>query len=306
MIEVLEPGLLTTIQDSGRWGHQRFGVPVAGPMDRASHRLANLLVGNRASCASLEVTLVGPRLEFGGDLLFAVAGAEFDLALDGGRAALNTVHAARRGQQLAFGPPRRGARAYLAVAGGIDAPPVLGSRATHVGSGTGGLQGRALRAGDRLAPGGDIERAAHAGDARPAVTRLAGEGARVRIIRGPHDDRFGARGVATLEASRYHVTADSDRMGYRLEGPRLEQAAAGELISSAVPTGAVQVPPSGQPIVLMADHQTTGGYPRIGTVITADVPVVAQLAPAAWIEFESCSLEEALRALIAQERQLLR
>ena len=305
MIEVLQPGLFTTIQDSGRWGHQHLGVPVAGPMDRSSHRLANLLVGNRASCATLEVTLIGPQLAFGCDLLFAVTGAAFDLDLDGAGLATNRVHAARAGQQLSFGPRHAGARAYVAVAGGIDSPPVLGSRATHVGSATGGLDGRALRAGDRLAVGAEVERPARPGDARPGVVRVAGPGARVRIIAGPHDDRFGPHGMATLEGGRYRVTADSNRMGYRLAGPPLAQAAGGDLISSAVPTGAIQVPPSGEPIVLMADHQTTGGYPRIGTVITADVPLVAQLSPADWIEFETCSLEVALRALIAQERRLM-
>ena len=305
MIEVLQPGLLTTIQDSGRWGRQHLGVPVAGPMDRSSHRLANLLVGNRAACATLEVTLIGPRLAFGRDLLFAVTGGEFDLALDGVRLAMNTVRAARAGQQLSFGPRRAGARAYVAVAGGIDSPPVLGSRATHVGSATGGLDGRPLRAGDRLALGADVERTPRPGDAREGVVRLAGQGARVRIMPGPHDDRFGPRGIATLETGRYRVTTDSNRMGYRLAGPPLEQAAGGELISGAVPTGAIQVPPSGEPIVLMADHQTTGGYPRIGTVISADVPMVAQLAPSDWIEFETCTLEVALRALIAQERKLM-
>ena len=305
MIDVLQPGLLTTIQDSGRWGHQHFGVPVAGPMDRSSHRLGNLLVGNRASCATLEVTLSGPRLAFRRELLFAVTGAPFDLTLDGAPLAMNTVHAGRAGQQLAFGPRRAGARAYVAVAGGIDSPPVLGSRATHVGSATGGLDGRALRAGDRLALGADVERTARPGEARPGVVRVPDAGARVRMIPGPHDDRFGPRGIATLEAGRYRITADSNRMGYRLAGPPLAQAASSELISGAVPTGAIQVPPSGEPIVLMADHQTTGGYARIGTVISADVPVVAQLAPSDWIEFEACTLEVALRALIAQERKLM-
>ena len=306
MIEVVEPGLFTTIQDSGRWGYQHVGVPVAGPMDRSSHRLANLLVGNRASCATLEVTLLGPRIAFGRDVLFAVTGAEFDLDLNGAGLAMNTVHAARAGQQLAFGPRRCGARAYLALAGGIESPPVLGSRATHVGSALGGLDGRALRAGDRLALAADLERLARPGEARDGLVRVADGGARVRIIPGPHDDRFGPRGIAALQAGRYRVRAESDRMGYRLAGPPLEQqTAAGDLISSAVPTGALQVPPSGEPIVLMADRQTTGGYPRIATVISADVPVVAQLAPSDWIEFEACTLEVALRALIAQERRLM-
>lgn len=305
MIRVLQPGLLTTVQDEGRWGHQRFGVPVAGPMDRVSHRLANLIVGNRASSAALEVTLVGPELEFEKEALFAVTGAEFALSLDDARLSMNTLHAARAGQRLSFGDRRAGARAYVAVAGGIDMPLVLGSRATHVASRTGGLEGRALRAGDRLPPAGEAERTVRAGDRWPGVIRLPNRGVRIRVIPGPHQDRFGADGIAALEAGRYSVSAESDRMGYRLSGPALRQSAEGEVISSAVPTGSIQVPPSGEPIILMADHQTTGGYPRIGTVITADVPLVAQLAPADWIQFEVCDLAAALRALIAQERALM-
>lgn len=301
MIRVLQPGLFTTVQDGGRWGYQRFGIPVAGPMDPVSHRLANLLVGNRAACATLEVTLAGPRLEFRRDLLLAVCGADFELLLDGHPVAGNMVHAARSGQCLAFGRRRHGARAYIAVAGGFDVPPVLGSRATHVASGMGGLRGRPLAAGDVLAAGDGAARRVRAGDSR-AVT--GGADRRVRVLPGPHDDRFGTAGAAALTAGEYRVGAASDRMGYRLEGAPLEQEGP-ELLSAAVPAGAIQVPPSGEPIILMADRPTSGGYPRIGTVITADIPVVAQRAPADPIEFETCSREAALRALIRQERALL-
>ena len=300
MIRVLHAGLFTTVQDTGRWGYQRFGIPVAGPMDPVSHRMANLLVGNRPSCATLEVTLAGPRLEFRSDLLLAVCGAEFELLLDGEPVPCGTVLAAGSGQRLAFGRRRQGARAYVAVAGGFDVPRVLGSRATHVGSGMGGVCGRALAAGDVLAAGDGIARRARAGDSRKAPAAAG----RVRVLPGPHDDRFGSTGAAALEGRRYRVGAASDRMGYRLEGPPLAQEGP-ELLSAAVPVGAVQVPPSGEPIILMADRPTTGGYPRIGTVISADVPVVAQLAPGEGIEFETCDHEAALRALIEQERGLL-
>ena len=301
MINVLQPGLFTTVQDNGRWGYQRFGIPVAGPMDRFAHRLANLVAGNQPSCATLEVTLAGPRIEFRRELLFAVCGADFELFLDGARVSMCTAHAARRGQCLAFGRLRSGARAYVAVAGGLDVPHVLGSRATHVASRMGGFHGRALAAGDVLAVGDRVARRARPGERRLPAAGAAG---RVRVLPGPDDQRFGAQGAAALAAGDYRVSAASDRMGFRLEGPALEQAGP-ELLSCAVPAGAIQVPPSGEPIILMADRPTSGGYPRIATVISADLPVVAQLAPADRVAFEICGLETAMQALIAQERALL-
>ena len=308
MIRVLRPGLFTTVQDGGRWGYQRFGIPVAGPMDPAAHRLANLLVGNRPSCATLEVTImVGPCLECArarsnsagrgrwGVRTAAGPSMPVGVAMHGG------AHAPHEANSLTFGRRRQGARAYLAVAGGFDVPPVLGSRATHVGSGMGGVGGRALAAGDELAVGDGVARRVRAGHSRPAAHTAA---SRVRVLPGPHDDRFGSAGAALLAATRYRVGAASDRMGYRLEGPPLAQTGP-ELPSAAVPLGAVQVPPSGEPIILMADRATAGGYPRIGTVISADIPVVAQLAPGEWIDFETCSQAAAMQALIEQERRLL-
>ena len=307
-MRVIRPGLLTTVQDDGRWGYQRFGVPVAGPMDRMSHRLANLLVGNRPSASTLEVTLVGPHLEFDDDALFAVTGAEFELRLEGALLAPNTVHRARSGQRLVFGERRWGARAYLGVAGGIDVPMVFGSRATHVGSRLGGVEGRAVVAGDTLRVGDAGDRRVSPGQRRRPVVTPRGEegravsGAQVRVIPGPHEHRFGPEGLRVLESGRYTVGISSDRMGYRLEGPAIEQTTDTELLSAPVDLGAIQVPPSGQPIILMADRQTTGGYARIGTVITADIPAVAQLVPSNWIAFRLCSHQDALRALVAAER----
>lgn len=301
MIEVLRPGLFTTVQDSGRRGYQRFGIPVAGPMDRVAHRLANLIVGNHPSCATLEVTLHGPRLAFLGDVLFAVAGANFELSLDGRPAAMHTAHAARHGQCLAFGARRRGARACFAVAGGIDAPRVLGSRATHVASRMGGINGYVLEAGARLTVGDCTVRSVRPGERRAPPPAAVG---RVRVLPGPDEARFGEAGAELLAAGDYRVSTTSDRMGYRLDGPALAQSGP-ELLSRAVSVGTIQVPPSGEPIILMADSPTSGGYPRIGTVITADIPVAAQLAPGDRIAFETCSLKTAMQALIAQERALL-
>ena len=304
-IGVRRPGLFTTVQDGGRWGYQHVGVPVAGAMDMASHRLANAIVGNEPSAATLEITLVGPELECDRPTLFAVAGAAFDVRLDGVDVAANTSYLARSGQVIAFGRRHSGARGYLAVEGGIDVPSVLGSRSTHVASRMGGVGGRALRAGDSLDVAGSAGKVVPEGTRRAPVFRMPRGGARVRVIVGPHTEIFGLQRLQGFERARYRLAPESDRMGYRLEGERLPLPDDVSVISSAVPIGSIQIPPEGFPIVLMADHQTTGGYPRIGTVISADLPLVGQLKASDWIEFESCSPSEAVRALITQERALM-
>ena len=304
-VHVVEPGLLTTIQDGGRWGFQHLGVPVAGPMDQVSYRLANLLVGNSSSEAALEVTVVGPRLVFEEESVFAVVGAPFDLRLGGIPVSMNTSQLATAGQQLSFGRCSRGARAYVAVAGGFVVPITLGSRATHLLSRMGGLDGRALDTGDRLVLGQGMSETARVGESRSCPFVIPDNGARVRVIAGPHNELFGDDMFKQLCVSRYLVSSESDRMGYRLQGTPVEVSRKCDVISSAVQVGSVQVLPSGQPIILMADHQTTGGYPQVATVISADVPIVAQLAPSAWVEFEACDLQDAIRALIAQERALM-
>lgn len=301
-LRIIRPGMLTTIQDLGRWGHQAEGVPVAGPMDAYSHRLANRLVGNDDGAAALEVTLVGPEIEFEGDAVCAVTGARFDMAVEGQALPANQAVALRSGARLRFGRRIAGARASLAVRGGIDVAPVLGSRATSLVSGIGGLGGRPLAAGDLLPVGrapawsGPVV----AGQALP----LPDGGARLRAMPGPHEGMFTQPGLDEFFAARFTVTARSNRMGYRLEGPPLASAADGEILSDATPPGSVQVPGSGQPILLMADRQTTGGYPRIATVITADLPLAGQLAPGDWIRFAPCSRDDAVTALHRLERRL--
>ena len=303
-IVVQHPGLLTTVQDTGRWGYQHLGVPVAGPMDVASHRLANLLVGNDDRAASLEVTLAGPELHFEESGVVAVTGAEFAAQLDGVDVPMHTSCFVRRGQTLAFGARTSGARGYVGVAGGIDVPPVLGSRATHMASGVGGLAGRALRMGDRLSTG-EVGSATYAGRSASPVIPLSADGARVRFVPGPNQDRFDDAELDRFEKTRFTITTESDRMGYRLEGSTLAVRDGGELISRAVVHGTVQVPPNGRPIVLMADRQTAGGYPSIVTVISADLPVVGQLSAGQWIEFTRCTQRQALEALEALERRIM-
>lgn len=304
-IHVVKPGMLTTIQDSGRWGLQARGVPVAGPMDPCSHRVANAMVGNDHDAATLEVTLLGPEIEFDDERLVAVAGAEFELTVDGRAAPHFMSFVVRAGGKLRFGRRLRGARAYLAIAGGIAVPPTLGSRATHLISRMGGLDGRALKAGDRLPLGDRPARPAAAARLVPAVTRLPQGAAQIRVLPGPQVDYFADDALETLQSAPYTVGGNSDRMGFRLEGPRLTHARGADIISDATPLGVLQVPASGQPIVLMADRQTAGGYPKLATVISADISLAGQLGPGDTLSFVVCSPRDAMAALIAQERALM-
>ncbi len=306
-LTVLAPGLQTTVQDLGRWGHQAIGVPVAGPMDPYAHRLANALVGNPRSAATLEAALVGPRVQFDDTRLVAVTGARFDVTLDGAAVPLNQPVEARPGAILAFGARQRGARSYVAVEGGIDVPLVLGSRATHVPTAMGGFDGRALARGDLL-PLGPLRRSGVArgrreadGDERPTTIAPI----QVRVLPGPQDDRFTADALDRLASEPYRVGVDSNRMGFRLEGPRLEHRGSADIISDATPIGSIQVPGSGQPLLLMADRQTTGGYAKLATVITADIGVAGQAAPGDRIRFVVCSRADAVAALVARERPLV-
>jgi antagonist of KipI len=303
-VRVLRPGLLTTIQDLGRWGYQSRGVSVAGPMDVFAHRRANLLVGNSRDAATLEVTLQGPELEFEDARLVAVSGAEFALTVDGRDVQPGAPIEVTRGSRLAFGVRRTGARAYVAIDGGIAVVPVLGSRSTHVPTRLGGLDGRPLAAGDRLPLG-------------PPTGRLLGRRASVargsravrepvvRVLPGPHEGYFVPEAFDALESAPYRVDVQSNRIGFRLAGPELRHSRRPEIISEPVPIGSVQVPGSGQPIVLMADRQTTGGYPKLATVISADIGVIGQLAPGDEVRLRRCTWQEALAARISQEQALL-
>lgn len=304
-VHVLRPGLQTTVQDLGRWGFQHHGVPVAGAMDPFSHRLANALVGNAPGDATLEVTLAGPELLFDDERVVAVAGAEFTLDVDQHAVAHARPFAVASGSRLRFGPRSRGARAYLAIRGGVDVPPVLASRSTHVPSRMGGWAGRPLATGDRLPLGPTTHEGGVPRRARVDISAFM-EGASVaRVLPGPQRDRFRDDAIATLQSAPYAVGVESDRMGFRLLGPAIGDLRGADIISDATPLGSLQVPASGQPILLMADHQTTGGYPKLAVVITADLGVVAQCAPGDSIRFRVCTHAEALAALIARERAVM-
>jgi antagonist of KipI len=265
-------------------------------MDPFAHRRANLLVGNAPGSATLEITLVGPTLVFERPARVALAGAPFSLAVDGAACGTDDPFEVAAGTTVAIGRPVRGARAYLGVAGGIDVPIVLGSRATHVPSGLGGVDGRAVQAGDVL-PIGDPP-------SRPARRRwppleIPDGGALLRVLAGPEAPDFTTGEWDRLLSARFEIHRDSNRIGYRLTGCLL-RAPLAEGFSTATPMGTIQVPEGGEPILLMADRQTSGGYPRIAHVISADLGLAGQLKPGDWVSFAACSHGEALNALRAR------
>jgi biotin-dependent carboxylase-like uncharacterized protein len=306
-LDVLDGGFLTTVQDLGRYGYQRFGVPTSGALDRWSLRAANRLVGNADGAAGLELTLAGPRLAFLVPATIALTGADLGARLDGLPVPRWESVTVRAGAALTFTGPQEGVRAYLAVAGGLDVPVVLGSRSTYVRSKLGGYQGRPLKAGDILCAGAEHPvlqggRRVLPPDARPTY----GGDHRVRVILGPQDDRFTEAGIRVFLSSRYTVTAHSDRMGSRLTGPVIEHTRGPDLVSDGTPAGAVQVAGDGVPIVLLADRGTAGGYTKIATVISADLPEFAQAAPGDTVRFEAVPVTSAHALLREAEERLAR
>ena len=299
---VQEPGPLTTIQDLGRFGHLRVGIPTSGPMDRDAFVLGNRLVGNPDGAAGLECTLVGPRLELTDDRLVAVTGADVATTLNGAAIPAWQAVPAKAGDVLRLGPARSGVRAYLAVAGGLATPVVLGSRATYVRGRLGGLEGRALRKGDRLPLG-----AAAPGPARRVrAARVPAYGAEitVAVILGPQDDRFTAAGIDAFLSGPYELLPQSDRMGARLKGPFVEHTRGHDIVSDGVPMGGIQVIGEGQPIVLLADRQSAGGYTKIATVCSFDLGRIAQLKPGGRLTFRRVTVAEA-HAMLRDSRRAL-
>ena len=288
-ITVVKPGLFTTIQDLGRPGHRAAGVPLSGAADPVSLRLANRLVGNPATAAALEITLLGPDLRFEQDAVVALAGAVFP-----GMPAVAAMPV-RAGETLSLGHATAGCRGYLAVAGGIDVLEVLGSRSTFSPARLGGLRGLPLAAGDALPVGGARGVTSVTGaEGRPSLVRPSGAGITLRMIPGEH---FASAGES-LWSITHTTSSRSDRMGVRLDGPPLGGGdTAGSLPSVAVLPGTVQLPPDGKPIVLLCDAQTIGGYPVIGHVIAADLPLVAQLRPGDAVHWRESTIDDAHRAL---------
>jgi biotin-dependent carboxylase-like uncharacterized protein len=304
VIRIRDPGPLATVQDSGRYGYQEMGVPVSGAMDQWALRLGNLLVGNGESAASIEITMGGFAAEFLAETVCAVAGPNESARLNSDPVPSWKPLAVVRGDVLALERGTRGARDYLFIAGGIDVPLVLGSRSTYLRGRFGGLEGRALRPGDELAAGRPSGRIVD-GFPQELLPRYP-ESPVLRAVLGPQDDRFTEAGLATFLSGTYEVTARADRMGYRLEGPAVRHRKGADIISDGIPLGAVQVPGDGQPVVLLADRPTTGGYAKVATIISVDVPLIAQALPGARVRFRAISMEEAREISLRREYALRR
>jgi antagonist of KipI len=286
--------LFTTIQDLGRLNAISAGVQPGGAMDRFAHSAANLLVGNDPGQATLECTFTGPSLVAEHACVIAITGADFDLQINGAAAPSWTGLFLAPGDRLTFGTRRAGARIYIAIAGGIEADRWLGSASTNILAARGGKRGRPLKSGDTISTAGGQSSPAVAGRNLPEALRPDYGEHTLHAIAGPQAKRLSPEGRGLLFGAPYRVSGESDRMGYRLEGPMLPTSGE-ELLSFGLVSGAVQVPRNGQPILLMADCQTAGGYPVVATVVTASLPVAAQLLPGDEVRFAEVTLERAGR-----------
>ncbi len=302
-IRVESPGLLTTVQDLGREGFGAIGVSPAGAADPISLRLGNRLVGNVESAAALEMTLLGGSFVFSGGGIVAMTGSDFGARLDDTDVSLGTSMQVHAGQTLRFGPTRSGSRCYLCVQGGIAVPPFLGSASTHLLSGLGGFEGRALRKGDMLQIGPQRQPFGKR-TISPWVTERLSQRNVLRVTRGPQADWFDEASLRAFFAAPYRVGEQSNRMGIRLEGAQPSPSKVISMITEGVSLGAVQVPQSGSPIILFVEQQTTGGYPKIANVISADLHRVGQLRPRDEVRFEQVTFEAARSLLITQEAML--
>jgi antagonist of KipI len=307
MIEVIRGGMLTTVQDLGRGGYQSLGVVAGGAADPFAARVANFLAGNKEDTALLEMAFAGPKLRFNENSVVAWCGADFTATCDGEPLPKNRPVSLAAGSVLGFGGTKTGAMAWLAVAGGINVPEIMSSRSTDLPGKFGGFEGRKLAAGDRLAigrneAGKSLSREATSWSLIPErLVAVCGPGV-VRVLRGPEWEWFSDGAREAFFQSVFEVTKDGNRMGTRLSGPPLPLAEPREMISAAVDHGVIQVPPSGQPIVLGVDRQTIGGYPRIGVVATVDLGKLAQFRPGETVRFHEIQANEAHELLLRRER----
>lgn len=318
-VQIIRPGLLATIQDLGRYGFQQYGVVVGGAMDSHSLRLANVLVGNEEGEAAIEVTMMGTSLQFNEDTLISITGGNLNPVIDGRPVPLWRPVFVKKDTILSFAGCKTGCRAYIAVAGGFSIPSVMNSKSTYIRGEIGGFKGRALQAGDVIPL---AEENSFSLKVKKALQRklkhdsfVAADwyvpferylsGKVIRIVKGTEFEAFSEVAQKEFFEQEFQITPQSDRMGYRLSsGSSLQLEQPFELLSEAVANGTIQVPSDGNPIVLLADRQTTGGYPRIGQIAAADLPIIAQMKPGDRVRFKEISLDEAEQLYMEREKEI--
>ncbi len=296
-LKIIRSGPLTTIQDNGRFGYLEYGIGESGVMDKESYQKANALVGNTNGEAVLEATLLGPVLEAGGEMLIGFMGADMPASIDDRPIKRGQAYRVKKGQRVSFGMAVNGVRSYIAFAGGINVPEVMGSRSTNIRCKLGGLEGRKLEDNDSL-PLPELPYS------EEKIRRLMAQNLcpcnyasdiQVRVILGPQQEAFTDEGIKTFLESRYTVSNESDRMGIRLTGEKIEGKGSMDIVSDGVTFGSIQVTSAGLPVILMADHQTTGGYAKIATVVSADLPLLAQARPGDQVSFQKTEIKALLK-----------
>jgi antagonist of KipI len=303
IFQLLIPGLFTTVQDLGRYGYLKYGVPISGAMDTFSLVAANLLVGNSLNDACLEITLVGPELQALAKTQIALTGGDISPRINGQNVSMWQTLTVQEGDVVSFGKMKNGCRAYVSIRGGIDTPIVLGSRSTYVRGSFGGISGRQLKTGD-IIEGFDTRLLNHEYVMPEELVPQFTDQFRANVILGPQADMFTDKGIETLLCNPYRIALEADRMGYRLHGPTIEHKAKADIVSDALLPGAVQVPKSGQPIVIMRDAQTTGGYAKIAVVISSDLDMLGQAKPEDTVEFVKTTTSQAHATLIVHQKRL--
>ncbi len=301
-IKFISAGMLTTIQDLGRYKYQRFGMPVAGAMDTYALQLANWLVGNKREEAGFEITFLGPKIEFFFDTTISLTGATIRATINNKPIFMDVSHRVKAGDILEIGAVIKGMRSYLAIAGSIDVDEVMGSKSTYLRAKIGGYHGRKIENGDEIAIKNSSTH-----EPRQLPTELLPIYRKhqvIRIIPGTEISNFDLTGLSTFLTSEYEVSNKNDRMGYRISGPPIQHKNGADIISSGITHGSIQVPGHGEPIIMMSDHQTVGGYTKIATVITVDLPLLAQMKTGDKISFKETTLEYAQNLLKKQNQNI--
>ncbi len=300
-IIVKDGGPLTTVQDEGRYGYQKFGMPTAGAMDKYSYKIANFLVENNGNEAVLESTLKGPKLKFESNAIIAVTGAKSKVKIDGKKIKMWKSHYIKKGSILEISMSKKGLRNYIAFKGGLDLPKVMDSKSTYLRGKLGGYKGRKLKNGDKLKLNKEVEKNNFEEKKLAKKDKPNFSQKEVRVIMGPQDNYFTNKGISNFLKEDFKVSSQADRMGYRLKGKDIEHKDGADIISDGIAPGSIQVSGDGKAIIMLADRQTTGGYTKIATVISVDLDIVSQKKPGDLITFKKVSLSEAHNLLKKRE-----